>query len=185
MGTFSKAEEFLKKSVALSQTTGELYSLMEEHMELSIVYDSLNKHALALQHYESYAALKDSIFSEDKSSEIGRLEARYEYDKEQAVQQAEHKKELELIAQKENRRTLINLLFGGGSLFILICASVLFGRFRYTRNQKRLIEKQKEAVEEKQKEILSSIRYAKRIQSSLLTHEKYIQKTLQHLNTGQ
>ena len=36
--------------------------------------------------------------------------------------------------------------------------------------------------EEKQKEILDSIRYAKRIQHSLLPNEKYISKSLDKLN---
>jgi tetratricopeptide (TPR) repeat protein len=185
MREFRRAEDFLKRSILISESTGELYTLMEQHFELSMVYDSLRLPQLALKHYESFAALKDSIFNEDKSSEIGRLEAQHEFDKEQAVQQAEHKKELELIAQKEKRRSLLNFCFGGGSVMILLCAAFLFGRFRYTWKQKEIIEKQKEKVEEKQKEILDSIRYAKRIQSSLLTNEKYIQKNLHHLNAGQ
>ena len=40
--------------------------------------------------------------------------------------------------------------------------------------QKATVEKQKHLVDEKQKEILDSIRYAKRIQISLLPTEKYI-----------
>jgi serine phosphatase RsbU (regulator of sigma subunit) len=42
--------------------------------------------------------------------------------------------------------------------------------------QKTEIEKQKEIVEEKQKEILDSIHYAKRIQSALLTSQNYFKK---------
>ena len=44
------------------------------------------------------------------------------------------------------------------------------------------VETQKQKVEEKQKEILDSIQYAKRIQVSLLPTEKYIDKTLKRLN---
>jgi tetratricopeptide (TPR) repeat protein len=44
-----------------------------------------------------------------------------------------------------------------------------------------LISEQKLILEEKQKEILDSIRYAKRIQSSLLPTEKYIEKSLTRL----
>ena len=47
--------------------------------------------------------------------------------------------------------------------------------------QKELVEKQKEEVEERQKEILDSIYYARRIQRSLLTSEKYIDKNLKRL----
>ncbi len=45
-----------------------------------------------------------------------------------------------------------------------------------------LIEEQKKMVEEKQKDILDSIHYAKRIQESLLPSVKYIGKTITRLN---
>jgi hypothetical protein len=41
-----------------------------------------------------------------------------------------------------------------------------------------IITAQKLLVEEKPKEILDSIRYAKRIQTSLLSNEKYIHRSL-------
>jgi hypothetical protein len=41
-----------------------------------------------------------------------------------------------------------------------------------------IISRQKEIVEEKQKEVLDSIRYAKRIQNSLLPTDRYIDKVL-------
>ena len=47
--------------------------------------------------------------------------------------------------------------------------------------QKEEIQEQKNLVEEKQKEILDSIHYAKRIQSALLPREKFIEKTLDDL----
>lgn len=43
------------------------------------------------------------------------------------------------------------------------------------------LEEQKDIVEEKNKEIVDSIRYAKRIQSTLLPSEKYIEKNLERL----
>lgn len=45
----------------------------------------------------------------------------------------------------------------------------------------QLIEMQKDVVEEKQKEILDSIHYARRIQRALITSEKYIDKELGRL----
>ena len=44
--------------------------------------------------------------------------------------------------------------------------------------QKKEVEQQKQLVEENQKEIIDSITYARRIQSSLLPSEKYIEKSL-------
>ncbi|PJA09903.1 MAG: hypothetical protein COX70_00450 [Flavobacteriales bacterium CG_4_10_14_0_2_um_filter_32_8] len=50
-----------------------------------------------------------------------------------------------------------------------------------TRKQKAIIEKQKELVEEKNNEILASIRYAKRIQDALMTSQKYIERNIKRL----
>ncbi|HWY38256.1 MAG TPA: hypothetical protein VNY73_06835 [Bacteroidia bacterium] len=46
----------------------------------------------------------------------------------------------------------------------------------------RQLSEQKMLIEEKQKEILDSIRYARRIQRSLMPGEKFIEKTLERMN---
>ncbi|MGZ4042737.1 MAG: hypothetical protein ACXVO9_06010, partial [Bacteroidia bacterium] len=60
--------------------------------------------------------------------------------------------------------------------------------FRLVRRQKKVIEMQKKIVEGqkllteiKQAEILDSIYYAKRIQTALLTNEKYIERVMKKL----
>lgn len=45
-------------------------------------------------------------------------------------------------------------------------------------NEKKIVEEQKHLIEEKQKEVMDSIKYARRIQNSLLPTEKYIEKFL-------
>jgi hypothetical protein len=47
--------------------------------------------------------------------------------------------------------------------------------------QKETIEDQKKLIEEKQREIIDSITYAKRIQRALITSETYIDKNLKRL----
>ncbi len=64
---------------------------------------------------------------------------------------------------------------------VVVFAGFIFRALRITKKQKSLIEKQKKLVEEKQKEILDSIRYAKRIQDAILPKEKYIDKCFKRL----
>ncbi len=61
-------------------------------------------------------------------------------------------------------------------ILLLVLAFALFAYRSYLQKQKANIEitKQKHVIEEKQKEILDSIYYARRIQRSLLPNEKYI-----------
>ncbi len=83
-------------------------------------------------------------------------------------------------SQLQHARTRSYALYGGLAL-VLIFAFIMFNRFRVTRKQKFIIEHQKQIVEAKQKEILDSIIYAKRIQQSLLPTEKYIEKNVNKL----
>ncbi len=62
----------------------------------------------------------------------------------------------------------------------------LLTRFRITRRQKTVIEKQKvdeafDLLHEKNKEVIDSINYASRIQRALLSPEKYIATNLSRL----
>jgi len=84
---------------------------------------------------------------------------------------------LELAQKKrENTYLVISLCIAG------LIAVLLYNRFRVTRRQKHIIAGQKILVEQKQKEVLDSIHYAKRIQQSLLTSEKYIERILNRLS---
>jgi hypothetical protein len=64
---------------------------------------------------------------------------------------------------------------------VAIITLIIFRSLNITKKQKFIIKNQKELVEEKQKEILDSIHYAKRIQNALLPTEKYIQKNIDRM----
>ena len=73
-------------------------------------------------------------------------------------------------------------------LVVTIFSLFLYKRFRITQRQKTIIENQKVLVDkaynelhEKNKEVMDSIRYAKRIQTALITGEKYIENSLKQL----
>ncbi|HYG50504.1 MAG TPA: hypothetical protein VD905_06355, partial [Flavobacteriales bacterium] len=56
-----------------------------------------------------------------------------------------------------------------------------FNRFRLTKRQKKVIEYQKIEVEEKQREIIDSINYARRIQLALMPNERLIEKNMERI----
>ena len=72
------------------------------------------------------------------------------------------------------------LIFGFAILSILMI--FIFRGYLQKRKANKIIAMQKEIVEEKQKEILDSIKYAKRIQTALMRNEKYIDNNLNRLN---
>jgi hypothetical protein len=68
-----------------------------------------------------------------------------------------------------------------GFVFAL-CFFILLQFKTVYRVYEKIIEQQRDEVENKNKEVMDSIRYAKRIQQSLLPTDKYIQKNLRRLN---
>ena len=116
-----------------------------------------------------------------------------DYEKKEAVAKVEHLKDLEkqqAVANEKSRKQ--NIIIGSvaiGLLLVIVFAGFVFRSLKITRKQKILIEiknaekeEQKQIIEEKQKEIIDSIHYAKRIQNALITSEKYIDKILSKLN---
>ncbi|HYG53234.1 MAG TPA: hypothetical protein VD905_20180, partial [Flavobacteriales bacterium] len=70
--------------------------------------------------------------------------------------------------------------FGGiiGFGLMVVVAIISLRASRQKKKDNLLIAEQKTLVEEKQREILDSIHYAKRIQRALLPSEKYISRNL-------
>jgi hypothetical protein len=81
---------------------------------------------------------------------------------------------------------VLGLIVCGVMLFFIIRSNLIRKKInKELEAQKKVIEEQKlkaehqkELIEEKQREIIDSIKYARRIQRSLLTPEKYIEKNL-------
>lgn len=148
-------------------------------------YRNKKNYKKALDMYEEYIMLRDSLNSEENQKEVIRQEYKYEYDKQAAldsIKTAENSKIQEAeIARKnieiKSKQKEQNLLYGGLGLVVLF-ALFIFNRFKITSKQKNIIENQKHLVEEKNKEILDSINYAKRIQTAILPPQKMIKNYL-------
>jgi len=110
-----------------------------------------------------------------------RLEMNFEFDKKEAAAKLEQeKKEAVAVAESKKQKIIIWSVCG---ILLLVLFFAVFAYRSYLQKQKANVEitAQKHIIEEKQKEILDSIYYARRIQRSLLTSEGYIEKSLNKL----
>ena len=105
----------------------------------------------------------------------------YEFDKKEASLKAEQDKKEAVAEADKKQQNVLFWLVSIVAIAIAFIAIVVFRSLRITRQQKRIIQLQKELVEEKQLEVLDSIHYARRIQQSLLPTEKYIDKNINRL----
>jgi len=175
---YKEAENYLQRALLLADNIGDIYMQHVWHLNLSKLSRQTHRWQKAYEHYRQYSTLKDSVFNKEKSQDIGRLEAKAEYDKQQAVATAEHQKELELAAEQRKRQWVLITAVSIGLLLVIAFAIFIFNRFKMSQKQKGIIEMQKELVDEKNKEITDSIQYAKRIQSAILPPQKLVQKYL-------
>lgn len=192
-GNFSEAIKYSLQSLKLSQSIGKL---MESSLAAKSLYDAYkktNNYKSALEMYELYISLRDSVRNEENTRTIIQKQFQYDYDKKtlsdsiknleaDKVRRAESAKEK---AESANQRQQKMYLFIGLGIAILF-GIFIYNRFEVTKKQKIIIEEQKSKVslaydelEEKNKEILDSITYAKRIQGAILPSKKIVKEHLQ------
>jgi hypothetical protein len=169
----------------IAKEIGSLVIQTESAQGLANQYTENGKHKLAFTFYKEYIWLKDSMVNEQNTKKAYHAQMQYDFDKKTAtdsIQNAEAKK-IEEIKFKQAIEQQKIYTYGGaaGFLIMVIVAGISFIAFRNKRKANLEIEKQKLIVEEKQKAVMDSIHYAKRIQTALITSERYIDRQLRRL----
>lgn len=179
---FNEAKQCLLKGLELYQQIGSKEGMKEAYNGLSEVNSLSGNDLEALKYYKLFITCRDSLNNEENTKKITQTQMQYEFDKKEAAAKLEQEKK-EAIAQAEKKKQTI-VLWSISGILILVIGFAVFVYRSYQEKQKinEAITKQKEIIEEKQKEILDSIHYAKRIQSALITSEKYIDRNLNKLN---
>lgn len=152
--------------------------------ELATTYAHLGNMSEAYKYQKLLGQLKDSMFNNDAMQRIAEMTAKYETDKkEQEIVLLNKEKQIKAnqlaasLAEAKSQQ-MQKLAFASG--FILVFALGLGVLRGYKQKQKAhaLLSIQKEVIEEKNKEILDSIYYAKRIQEALLKEEDHVSSHL-------
>ena len=180
----SSFQEALDLSQKLKLISFELASLKN----LAFLYKKENNFKLASEHFEKYAALKDSFLIKENADKVAEMEALYQNEKQSSeinlLNQQKETQEKEIKVNSLQRKMLM-----GGIAFLVALAFLIFNRYRIKQKSNlklqsayEEIEKSRDEIEAQKKEIVDSIHYAKRIQNSLLPTEKYIAKSLKRMN---
>ncbi|MBC7861491.1 MAG: tetratricopeptide repeat protein, partial [Bacteroidia bacterium] len=178
---YKEALECSKKSLQISRELGFPESIRNAAKTLTNIYKSTGDYKNALEYYEVFVIMRDSIINNETKKASVKNQLKYEYEKRAAadsVKNAEEQKvkDAQLAAQnaslKQEKFQRYSLVVG----LSLVVLGLLFvvNRFRITQKQKKIIEEQKVKVDEafdklneKNKEVMDSIYYAERIQRAL------------------
>jgi len=186
------AKEYAKKSLTIAERIGLPDAIQNSSLILSEVYEKQGKGLKSLEMYKLYITMRDSIYNDENQKSITQQQAKYEYEKQKAIDDAEHNKLLAIEQEGKKKQKILTYAIAGGLGLVVVFLLFVFNRLQVTKKQKLVIEeqkleveKQKEEVEiahseleEKNKEITDSINYAKRIQNAILPPAKVVKEYL-------
>lgn len=183
LNDLANAEKFINRSFGLAKETGSKDDIMQAHSNLSSLYEKMGKTDQSFKHYKLFVLYRDSINSLESVRKQTQAEMQYGFSKKQqadSIRNAEATAREVLKHEQEIKQQRV-YTFGGilGFVLMLVIAVISFRAYRQKQKANEIISEQKLLVEEKQKEVMDSIRYAKRIQQSLLPTEKYIGKKIE------
>jgi len=114
---FEKAIEHFEQAFLLADSIGALQRGSVAHSGLAECYEHLGNHKLALEHYKQFTTLQDSVFNEEKSKDIGKLEARHEMEMAEIKRKQEEEEQERILEQQTRRRHLLQ--YSGILIFIV------------------------------------------------------------------
>lgn len=173
-GEYKTSKNNFNKSLELSEKI-ELKSIIMDNYQFIYKVDSANGNYLgAMESHKLYISYKDSLFNTENEKKMLATQMNFNFDKEKSLINAKQE-EQNKISELNSKRQQIIIISTIILLVLVAFITVLVYRSYLQKNKaNQVISHQKELVEEKQKEILDNITYAKRIQTSRLPSQSYI-----------
>ncbi len=192
---YEQALVYSNKSMAAAKKMGQPTHIKSAAYTLQGIYRKLGDAKKALEYYQLFITMSDSIANAETRKTSIKRQFEYEYGKKAAadsVRNQEEQKVKDALISAHNsqlkQEKVGRYALYGGLLAVVIFVIFIFNRFRITQRQKAIIEEQKklvdmayESLHEKNKEVMDSIFYARRIQRALITSERYVEKQLKRL----
>jgi tetratricopeptide (TPR) repeat protein len=175
---FLEGRKWLNLAMKKAKLNGGPEDLKFTHSGLAQVDSALGNYKAALEHFKLYVIYRDSIINEENTKQLIQQQMQYDFDKKEALSKAEQdKKDALALEELEHQKMQRNGFIAGFSLMMLL-AGVSYRNYRNKQKANMLLAHKNEVIEEKQKEILDSINYAKRIQAAILPPERIVKQYL-------
>lgn len=179
-----KAIEYATKANSIANELSNIEGQIHSNMILSEIYDNLGNYKEAYNHYTWYIRFRDSAHKVENIRYINQLQEQYQAEKrEQQIQLANS----QIKANELKLKQQSTLLYGAIVVILLIAilVVVILQSYREKKRANELLSAQNEEItyqkniiEDKNKDILSSITYAQRIQKAILPSYSKLNKYL-------
>lgn len=175
---FSLAEEYCVKCLSIAEKKNLPNQLSSCAYNLYLINKQKGDFKKALGYYCKADSIQDSLINSDTKVLLAKNEMEYAFNKkEEAITIESSKKSVRFEEEQKRSRIIIFSIIAilGVSLFF---GYMVFKSLKLEKHAKQIVLIQKDIIEEKQKEIVDSINYAKRIQYSLLASNKLLNENL-------
>jgi serine phosphatase RsbU (regulator of sigma subunit) len=164
---FSEAKYFLDKCYNDFVSIGikDVYNRM--NLQYAVIFSELGNYKEAYSYLWKYTTINDSIYTEESNKSIAELEGKFQNEKKE-LEIKNLKNEKSLQDSEIQRQNTQKIFFAIGFIFVLIFAGFAYKAYVSKKKDNKIITLQKHLVEEKQKEIVDSINYAKKLQDAIL-----------------
>ncbi|MBX7093482.1 MAG: SpoIIE family protein phosphatase [Flavobacteriales bacterium] len=175
--SYNAAEESAKR-IGMNEDLRNIYK------KRSQCYEQLGDFANGLRDFQKYSQLNDSLNSVASTNKLNELNVKMETEKKtQELELVKKNSALQEIKnqQQEERIGQQNLVIAVGVIFLLVVAFLALFLFRSNKAKQKInaqLQEQKAIIEEKNKEIVDSITYAKRLQSAILPSDRLMKESL-------
>jgi len=129
MGDYEKAIEYCDEAARFYLQHDEKNRLEEIYRLLSNIYERKGQFKKAFDYYKMLTEVRDTLYNEEKSKELGKFEAKYEMEKRLAEEKRQEEERSRVAEQVRARRD--NLQYSGILIFVLMLFAVVFisGKF--------------------------------------------------------
>ena len=177
MNKLKESEHILKQSEIICKENNLDHELVETYVELVETYKLMENYKLSLFYFETLSNIEKKIINLEKVNEIASLEKKLvETEKQKEIDGEKQKTNLVL---GKNKKLIITLFLITGLLILSIYLFVRTQKLKNKIHEKSMLVHQKATeLAARQKEILDSINYAKKIQYALLANKSFIDANL-------
>jgi serine phosphatase RsbU (regulator of sigma subunit)/Tfp pilus assembly protein PilF len=180
LGQVDKALDANMKGYDIARNIQARTELILAFTNYAAIYKGAGDYKKALDYQVKAYELKDSIESRETSDRIADITGKYETGKkEEKIQSLEKDRQIQKLEIAKNtdsiRKQKYILFLGAGLIGLMIL--FLLSLFRSNNQRKKTNETLQQAynvIDEKKKEILDSINYAKRLQEAILPPAEYV-----------
>jgi tetratricopeptide (TPR) repeat protein len=165
-GQLQKASFHLNKNFPLLKKQPDLLKLSNLHLQ-AFKLDSLQGNlSSAIEHYQQYKALQDSVFNERKSNQLIAYQVQYETEKKEQQLELKEKdiklkeqsiqvlsKERVLQQEQIKQATLLRNGIIGGAAMLLLLLGVIYNRYRLKQQSNRLLQAQQSKLQAQHEEL--------------------------------